>query len=203
MLATSLSAPPVIAFGALLCKETWLLQWHLTAQFVSRLHPHHRQARKSLVAGRASLRLTTAAVCGAIDCALRLQTLFDGYVPALSRHLHKLRCLALSLRCQPATSACYFRLVVAAALLSFLRSAQTVAFLVPPTHRGYAANITSSRHGYSRSPSATLCPPQAPMCGAPMHRLHTGNDGDRFSHSEQPAAHGTEGSANSQTASGF
>ena len=106
MLATSLSAPPVIAFGALLCKETWLLQWHLTAQFVSRLHPHHRQARKSLVAGRASLRLTTAAVCGAIDCALRLQTLFDGYVPALSRHLHKLRCLALSLRCQPATSAC-------------------------------------------------------------------------------------------------
>lgn len=96
MLATSLSAPP----------GTWLMQWHLTAQSVSRLHPHHRQARKSLVAGRASLRLTTAAVCGAIDCTLRLQTLFDGYVPALSRHLHKLRCRALSLRCQPATSAC-------------------------------------------------------------------------------------------------
>lgn len=69
----------------------------------------------------------------------------------------------------PETSACYFRLVVAAALLSFLRSAQTVAFLVPPTHRGYAANITSSRHGYSYSPSATLRPPQAPMHGAPMH----------------------------------
>ena len=69
----------------------------------------------------------------------------------------------------PETSACYFRLVVAAALLSFLRSAQTVAFLVPPTHRGYAANITNSRHGYSYSPSATLRPPQAPMHGAPMH----------------------------------
>ena len=69
----------------------------------------------------------------------------------------------------PETTACYFRLVVAAALLSFLRSAQTVAFLVTPTHRGYAANITSSRHGYSYSPSATLRPPPAPMHGAPMH----------------------------------
>ena len=69
----------------------------------------------------------------------------------------------------PETSACNFRLVVAAALLSFLWSAQAVAFLVPPTHRGYAANITSSRHGYSYSPSATLRPPQAPMHGAPMH----------------------------------
>ena len=69
----------------------------------------------------------------------------------------------------PETSACYFRLVVAAALLSFLRSAQTVAFLVPPTHRGYAANITSSRHGYSHYPSATQRPPQAPMHGATLH----------------------------------
>ena len=70
------------------------------------MHPHHRQAQTSLVAGRASLRLTTAAVCGSRDCALRLQTLFDGYISALSRHLHKFRCRALSLRCQPATSAC-------------------------------------------------------------------------------------------------
>lgn len=97
MLAASLSTPP----------GTWLLQWHLTAQSVSRLHPHHRQARTSLVAGRSSLRLTTAAVCGAIDCALRLQTIFDGCVSASSRHLHKFRCRALSLRCQPATSACF------------------------------------------------------------------------------------------------
>ena len=36
----------------------------------------------------------------------------------------------------PETSACYFRLVVAAALLSFLRSAQAAAFLVLPTRRG-------------------------------------------------------------------
>ena len=106
MSAASLSAPPVIAFGALLCKETWPTLWLMTAQSVSRLHPHHRQAQTSLVAGRASLRLTTAAVCGSRDCALRLQTLFDGYVSALSRHLHKFRCRALSLRCQPATSAC-------------------------------------------------------------------------------------------------
>ena len=105
-----------------------------------------------------SLRLKTAAVFGPIDCALRLvlrftptpllrhgvgrvclrlwlQTISDGYVPAQSRHLRKLRGRALSLRCQPATYACYFRLVLAAALLSFLWSAQAVAFLVPPTQR--------------------------------------------------------------------
>ena len=36
----------------------------------------------------------------------------------------------------PETAACFFQLVVAAALLSFLRSAQSAACLVPPTHRG-------------------------------------------------------------------
>lgn len=93
--------------GIIIAPGTWPTLWLLTAQSVSRLHPHHRQARTSLVAGRASLRLTTAAVCGAIDCALRLQTIFDGCVYALSRHLHKFRCRTLSLRCQPESSACY------------------------------------------------------------------------------------------------
>ena len=89
--------------------------------------------------------------------------------PMVTNYLGKPPVIAFGALLRKETSACYFRLVVAAALLSFLRSAQTVAFLVPPTHRGYAANITSSRHSYSYSPSATLRPPQAPMHGAPMH----------------------------------
>lgn len=46
-------------------------------------------------------------------------------------------------------------------------------------------------------------PPRAPKHGAPLHKLHFGDVADRFTHSEQPTAHGAEGSANSQTASGF
>lgn len=88
-----------------------------------------------------------------------------------------------------------FRLVNAGSLRSKLQSprSHTVSH-VPPTHRG-SCRLHST-------PSA-LTPPQAPMGGAPMHFLHSGNDGDRCAHFEQPPAHGTEGSANSQTASGF
>lgn len=46
-------------------------------------------------------------------------------------------------------------------------------------------------------------PPQAPKHGAPLHKLHFGDVADRFTNSEQPPAHGAEGSADSQTAIGF
>ena len=135
MLATSLSAPPVIAFGALLCKETWPTLWLMTAQSVSRLHPHHRQARTSLVAGRASLRLTTAAVCGAIDCALRLQTIFDGYVSALSRHRYYVTVSGALTPLSTRNLRLYFRLVNGSAPRSILLSplGHTDGHVLPPT----------------------------------------------------------------------
>ena len=135
MSAASLSAPPVIAFGALLCKETWPTLWLLTAQSVSRLHPHHRQARTSLVAGRASLRLTTAAVCGAIDCALRLQTLFDGYVSALSRHRSYVTVSGALTPLSTRNLRLYFRLVNGSAPRSLLLSplSHTDGHVLPPT----------------------------------------------------------------------
>ena len=46
-----------------------------------------------------------------------------------------------------------------------------------------------------------LHPPQAPKCGATHHRLNSGDAANRFTHSEQPTAHGTEGSAHSLSAS--
>ena len=56
--------------------------------------------------------------------------------PMVTNYLGKPPVIAFGALLRKETYACYFRLVVAAALLSFLRSAQTVAFLVPPTHRG-------------------------------------------------------------------
>lgn len=98
----------------------------------------------------------------------------------------------------------HFRLVDAGSLRSNLQSprSHTVSH-VPPTHR--------RRCSLHSTPSA-LTPPliglplaqqEPPMVGAPMHVLRSGNGGDRCAHFVQPPAHGTEGSANSQTASGF
>ena len=183
MSAASLSAPPVIAFGALLCKETWPTLWLMTAQSVSRLHPHHRQAQTSLVAGRASLRLTTAAVCGSRDCALRLQTLFDGYISALSRHLHKFRCRALSLRCQPATSACISGSSTALRRAPFLLSplSHTDGHVLPPTVAmpptsqapGTATLIIRLRRNARPRPRCTVrrCTDSVPAVGQPLHSL--------------------------------
>ena len=106
-----------------------------------------------------ALRLKTATVFGSIDCALRhalrftqtpllrhgvghsvlrlwLQTISDGCTLAnADTSGHAYGVATLPLRCHPETSACFFRLVVAAALLSFLRSAQDADCLVLPTHR--------------------------------------------------------------------
>lgn len=102
-----------------------------------------------------ALRLKTATVFGPIDCALRftptpllrhgvghsvlrlwLQTISDGCTLAnADTSGHAYGVATLPLRCHPETSACFFRLVVAAALLSFLRSAQDADCLVLPTHR--------------------------------------------------------------------
>lgn len=183
MSAASLSAPPVIAFGALLCKETWPTLWLMTAQSVSRLHPHHRQAQTSLVAGRASLRLTTAAVCGSRDCALRLQTLFDGYISALSRHRNLWRCRALSLRCQPATSACISGSSTALRRAPFLLSplSHTDGHVLPPTVAmpptsqapGTATLIIRLRRNARPRPRCTVrrCTDSVPAVGQPLHSL--------------------------------
>ena len=183
MLAASLSAPPVIAFGALLCKETWPTLWLLTAQSVRRLHPHHRQARTSLVAGRASLRLTTAAVCGAIDCALRLQTIFDGYVSALSRHRSYVTVSGALTPLSTRNLRLYFRLVNGSAPRSLLLSplSHTDGHVLPPTEAmpptsqapGTATLILRLRRYARPRPRCTvrLCTDFAPAVGQPLHSL--------------------------------
>ena len=63
--------------------------------------------------------------------------------------------------------------------------------------------------GFPHSSSATHNPtppssaPQAPMGDTPMHSLHFGRRPTAYVNFEWPPAHGAEGSANSQTASGF
>ena len=164
MSAASLSAPP----------GTWPMLWLLTAQSVSRLHPHHRQARTSLVAGRASLRLTTAAVCGSRDCALRLQTLFDGYVSALSRHRSYVTVSGALTPLSTRNLRLYFRLVNGSAPRSLLLSplSHTDGHVLPPTE---AMPPTSQAPG-----TATLIlrlrryARPKPMHGATLHRLRSG-----------------------------
>ena len=85
------------------------------------------------------LRLTTASVCGTIDCSLRLPTLIpdtSGKPPASGAlHYNPVRNLRL-----------LFRLVNAGLLLSELRSARSpYTRHVPSTHRGTADGI--STHG--------------------------------------------------------
>ena len=111
------------------------------------------------------LRLTTASVCGTIDCSLRLPTLIPDTAPS-SRC--RARCLnlrsqtisAFPFRClfltPPASGALHynpvrnlrllFRLVNAGLLLSELRSARSpYTRHFPPTHRGTSDGI--STHG--------------------------------------------------------
>ncbi len=63
--------------------------------------------------------------------------------------------------------------------------------------------------GFPHSSSATHNPtppssaPQAPMGDTPMHSLHFGRRPTAYINFEWPPAHGAEGSANSQTASGL
>lgn len=122
--------------------------------------PSHCQVRAFLVGDYASLhcRLKTAAVFGAIDCALRslrppqlpslaagllrlrslrLQTIFNGYVLALRRHPSFVGVLARFTPLLTRNLRLLFRLVNAGALLSKLQSPlrHTVSH-VPPTHRG-------------------------------------------------------------------
>lgn len=56
--------------------------------------------------------------------------------PKVTNYLGKPPVIAFGALLRKETSACNFQLVVAAALLSFLRSEQAAAFLVPPSHRG-------------------------------------------------------------------
>ena len=162
------------------------------------------------------LRLTTASVCGTIDCSLRLPTLIPDTAPS-SRC--RARCLNLrsqtisafpfrclfptppaSLRCRPASvplstrnHILLFRVVNAGALRVALHSPLShTDSHVPPTHKG------SSR--LHPKPTA-LTPPPSPdgRCDAALTPLRQTDN--RLC--QLRAFHGTEGSANSQTASGF
>lgn len=173
MLAASLLTPP----------GTWPTLWRLTAQSVSRLHPHHRQARTSLVAGRAYLRLTTVAVCGAIDCALRLQTIFDGYVSALYRHRSYVTVSGALTPLSTRNLRLYFRLVNGSAPRSLLLSplSHTDGHVLPPTEAmpptsqapGTATLILRLRRYARPRPRCTvrLCTDSAPAVDQPLHSL--------------------------------
>lgn len=129
------------------------------------------------------MRLTTAAVCRAIDCALRLQTIFDGCVYALSRHLHKFRCRTLSLRCQPATSTCISgsSTAVRRALFSLLPLSHTDGHVLPPTEAmpptsqapGTATLIIRLRRNARPGPRCAVrrCTDSTPAVGQPLHSL--------------------------------
>lgn len=91
--------------------------------------------------GEVTLRFTSAKNrCGFRADRLRppsCPTLYPDTAPtSRCRALRSAPMVANYLGKPPEIYACYFRLVVAAALLSFLRSAQAAAFLVLPTHRG-------------------------------------------------------------------
>ena len=118
-----------------------------------------------------------------------------------------------SLRCRPASVPLstrnlrlLFRLVDAVPLLSVLRSARAASLHVPPTHRGCCPCHSVRRlHSSSatHSPTPPSSAPQAPMGDTPIHSLHYGRRPTAYVNFEWPTAHGAEGSANSQTASGF
>ena len=138
--------------------------------------PSHCQVRAFLVGDYASLhcRLKTAAVFGAIDCALhslrppqlpslaagllrlrslRLQTIFNGYVLALRRHPSFVGVLARFTPLLTRNLRLLFRLVNAGALLSELQSPlrHTVSH-VPPTHRG-SCRLHSKPSAFAPTPS--------------------------------------------------
>lgn len=144
------------------------------------------------------LRLKNAASFGSRDYDLRLPYAYSDPLPTSGGRTlqfaygHKLSLTAaLSLTptppAAPTVSARYRSTVnpmpplaipsrrcrVAALLPPFHADAILSATFLPPTEEE-AAYITSPRHGNFHLSSATLCPPQAPMHGAPMHRLRSG-----------------------------
>lgn len=171
----------------------WLTQWLLTAHYVSRLHPFHRRLRAFLAEApqlsasaknRCGIRVDrlrpTACLrfpptpllrhgVGPLRLHLLSQTIFDGYVlafaatPPASGRWHASTPLSTRNLGLP------FR-AVDDGLRHFLlhsRLSHTVSH-VPPTHRG-RSRLHSKPPAFLYSSSATLCSPQAPICGAPMH----------------------------------
>ena len=161
--------------------------------------PSHCQVRAFLVGDYASLhcRLKTAAVFGAIDCALhslrppqlpslaagllrfrslRLQTIFNGYVPALRRHPSFVGVLARFTPLLTRNLRLLFRLVNAGALLSELQSPlrHTVSH-VPPTHRG-SCRLHSKLSAFAPTPGPDV------RCADALTPLR--QTANRFTHSE-------------------
>lgn len=113
---------------------------------------------------------------GRVCLHLRSSTLFDGCTLA---NTDTSGCAygvgSLPFRCQPDDSACYSEPSMPVCFVPSSNRADAIlsAAFLPPIEEE-AASITSPRHGNFHLSSATLCPPQAPMHGAPMHRLRSG-----------------------------
>lgn len=160
---------------------------------------------------------------------LRLQTIFDGYTlvipdtsgkPTVSARFRSAvnpssplaRCSAKKpplafLSPQASKALRDNRLVDAVPLLSILRSARAANLHVPPTHIGscpcHSVRRLSLFTVCDAKPHASFVGSPGPMGDTPMHSLHFGRRPTAYVNFEWPPAHGAEGSANSQTASGF
>ena len=163
---------------------------------------------------------------------LRLQTIFDGYTlaipdtsgkPTVSARfssavnptaranegrvwLAKTRLSAAELG-RSQTSACFSgsSMPCRCSPSSGRREPPISTFLPPIEDVALAIQYVGFLHSSSatHSPKPPSSAPQTPMGDTPMHLLHFGRRPTAYVNFEWPPAHGAEGSANSQTASGF
>ena len=183
---------PATGFAALLRKECGL-HWRLTAHFVNPLHPQSSPTPSIAVHGYTSSAVNSDRYgCRHKDCRapfhygnklfiLAATTLYPDTAPSS-------RCRARLHIGMSGNLRLLFRAVDAGLLRYFLHFTRTpYQSHVPPTHRG-----CSRLHS---TPSA-LTPPRAPM-NARQSSPTLRQECDHCTYSEQPAAHGTEGSAHS------
>lgn len=147
------------------------MQWLFTAHNVSRLHPFTSSTPSIAVHGSYLPVNSDRFGFGTRDCALRLQTLYDGYTS--SAVIPKPRLLSR---------------VVDDGMLHFLLQSHVshTDSHIPPTHRGRGRQHSSL--GIIRESSATLTPPTAPGARCDNALTPLRQSANHFTHSELPTA---------------